>query len=459
MLAKLRYNFLHWNSYVDITKLAVPLVLSNAGLVFMQFADAMFLARYSSDAIAAAGMGGMVSWLISSLFIGIVGYTSVVTANNVGAGQENKIGIVNWQGMYLACVAGAITFLMGFGVEPLFRLIGHAPEIQVLEAEYLRVFLFGNVTFFLQAALSGFFSGRGDNFRLMAAQMFGQLMNVGLDYCMIFGEYGFPEWGVAGAAWATVISTGMSVAVMMFMFLMRKNRQRYHTHRWHLHMGIVGRLLRFGLASGIQMWIDAMVWTIFLLVIGRIGTVELAATSIAFRLNGLAFMPVVGLSRGMGTLVGQCHGARDFKGAIRYMCHGTMMSQVWMLFVALTFVLFPDTYFGMFSNDGQRGTVSFEEVVSTGRVLLYFVGAYCLGDAINIALSSALHSVGDTKWTSIVMSAITFVLAAVLIFAGYRRWGLYEIWTCATVFILILPPLWIYRIHSGHWKSIRVATD
>ena len=77
----------------------------------------------------------------------------------------------------------------------------------------------------------------------------------------------------------------------------------------------MGRLWRFGIANGIQMCIDAGLWSVFLLLVGRIGAVELSATAIAFRLNNLTIMPVIGLARGMSTLVGQRHGARDHSGA------------------------------------------------------------------------------------------------------------------------------------------------
>lgn len=455
----LRDYWLNPRKYMEITRLAVPLLLSNAGLVFMQFADAMFLAKYSPDAIAASGMGGMVSWMVSSLFVGIVGYTSVITANNIGAHQEDKVGCVNWQGIYLALMAGVLTVLLGFLTAPFFRLVGHAPEIQALESEYLRVLLFGNVVFFVQASLGGYFSGRGDNVRLMAAQMSGQALNVVLDYALIFGKWGLPEMGVTGAALATVLSGLLPIAIMLAYFLRRDARERYHTHHWRLHWGIMARLLRFGVASGIQMWIDAALWTLFLVIIGRLGTVELAATSITYRLNSLAFMPIIGLARGMGTLAGQRHGAREFQEVVAYICHCLVMSEIWMISIAATYALLPEWYFRMFSADGSRGTVDFAEVLATGKTLLRFVAVYCLGDACNIALSIGLHSVGDTRWTSIMMSIVTLILVAVLLYAGYAHWGLYPIWTAATVFILALPPIWIFRLRQGNWKAIRVATD
>lgn len=421
----------------------------------MQFVDTMFLAWHSPEGIAAAGFAGMLAWTFSSLIIGTVGYTGVVTANNVGAGLEQKIGPSIWQGILLACVGGLLTFLASFATGPFFRLVGHDIQIQAMESTYLRILLMGGVFHYAQVALAGFFSGRGDNFRLMAAQLIGQLVNIILDYCLIFGKFGFPKLGVAGAALATVAAAFVSLLLMGFMFLRHQHRQRYQSHCWRPHLPPIRQLLRFGLPSGMQMATDASLWSIFQLVIGRIGTVELAATAIVFRLNMLAFMPVLGISRAMATLVGQCHGRRDSRGVLEYLCHGTVVCQLWMMAIALTYALFPEQYLALFKSDG--GNIAFAEVAKTGVQLLRFVAIYCLADAINIALCSGLQAVGDTKWTSKVLIVASLILILILFYADFRNWGVMGIWAIVTVYIVVLPPVWYFRIRQGKWQKIRIV--
>jgi len=445
--------------YSEIIRLAVPLILSHAGFVLMGFTDGMFLAKYSPEAIAASGMSGMVNWLAASLFIGVVGYAGTITANNIGAKRESMIGTVIWQSVHLAIAFGALSFLLGFLAEPLFRIVGHDDIVRQYETEYLRIALFGNVTFFLSAALGGFMSGRGDNIRLMLAQLSGQLLNILLDYLMIFGHWGLPEMGVSGAALATVLSALLPSAILFFYFLRRGSRDRYHSGNWRINFSIMGRLWRFGIANGIQMCIDAALWSVFLLLVGRIGAVELSATAIAFRLNNLTIMPVIGLSRGMSTLVGQRHGSRDHDSAVMYICHGLALSELWMYIVGIAYVLFTEEFFDMFASSEHRGKVDFAEVRRIGCTLLMFVAGYSLFDAFNITLCSGLHAVGDTKWTSIVVCSITLAVTGTLFLVVRLGGGIYAIWTTATLFIVLLPIVWILRLRSDHWRHIRVATD
>ena len=335
--------------YNRLLRLSAPLVMSSSGYVLMQFTDAMFLSWYSPVAIAASGTAGMLSWLTTSLIIGTVSYTGTITANQVGAGQDDKIGSVNWQGLYLALFCGVITAFLGLGTDWFFKVVGHAEELRVLEAEYLKILLFGGALSFAQCSLSGFFSGRADNMRLMIAQLTGQIANVVMDYAMIFGKWGCPEMGVGGAAWATVLSNLFPLSMMLWWFFDHKNAERYKSRSdWRFRWSVAKQLLRFGLPSGFQMCMDAFLWTLFLLVIGRMGTVELAATTIAFRLNQLAFVPIFGVSRAISTLAGQSHGERNYKNALAYMGHGLVLCQIWMTFIAFTFAVFSRQYFMLF---------------------------------------------------------------------------------------------------------------
>ena len=445
--------------YSEIIRLSVPLILSHAGFVLMGFTDGMFLAKYSPEAIGASGMSGMVNWLVASLFIGVVGYAGTITANNIGAQREDMIGSVIWQSVYLAFAFGAVSFLLGFLAEPLYQLIGHDDVVRQYETDYLRIALFGNVTFFLSAALAGFMSGRGDNVRLMLAQLSGQLLNILLDYLMIFGHLGLPEMGVAGAALATVLSALLPSFILLCYFLRKSSRERYHSGKWRINVAIICKLWRFGIANGIQMCIDATLWSVFLLLIGRIGAVELSATAIAFRLNNLTIMPIIGLARGMSTLVGQRHGARDHDGAVMYICHGLALSELWMFAIGIAYVVFAGEFLDMFSTSEHRDAVDFAEVRRIGCTLLMFVAGYSIFDAFNITLSSGLHAVGDTKWTSIVVCSIILAVTGILVVIAHLGGGIYAIWTTATLFIVLLPIVWILRLRSGRWRHIRVATD
>ena len=279
-----------------------------------------------------------------------------------------------------------------------------------------------------------------------------------MDYAMIFGKWGCPEMGVGGAAWATVLSNLFPLSMMLWWFFGHENAERYKSRDdWRFRWSVAKQLLRFGLPSGFQMCMDAFLWTLFLLVIGRMGTVELAATTIAFRLNQLAFVPIFGVSRAISTLAGQSHGERNYKNALAYMGHGLVLCQIWMTFIAFTFAVFSRQYFMLFQSDSDLGGVHYSEVLAVGSKLMKLMATYTIADSINIALMSGLSAVGDTKWVFKVMAVATGLTVIAIILVDVFHWGLMTIWSFATIFIVSLPPMWYYRLRGGKWKEIRVA--
>jgi len=139
----------------------------------------------------------------------------------------------------------------------------------------------------------------------------GNIINMVLNYIMIFGHFGFPELGVKGAAIATLIATLFNLIVFAFVAINRDHETRYRIlSGWRLQLSLFLRLLRFGFPSGLQFFILYLSVSIFILLVGRLGTITLAATSIAFNINMLAFMPMVGFGMAVMILVGQYQGKK-----------------------------------------------------------------------------------------------------------------------------------------------------
>ena len=439
-------------------KLAIPLILSSAGLTFMQLADTLMLSWYSASGMAAAGTAGMCSWLIVCFFIGMLHYTSDMTANYVGAGAPEHIGSVIWQGNLLGLICG----LLLVGLCPLcpamFSWFGHAADVQAMEIGYFRIILCFAPFHCLQCSLSGFFSGRGDNHRLMAAQLTGQAVNVLLDYALIFGKLGLPRTGINGAAWATGIAQAVMFAILLILFLSKDNRSRYRTASpvWKSPV-IMRNLLRFGIPTGIRFFVDGLVWTLLLIFIGRLGTVELTASNIAFRINAVAFLPLIGLTEAMRAMTGKAHGRQDHAETIRCMVTGTLLCQAWMILVALSYLFFPSQYYGIFRSQDPAETLSFEEICAAGTIILRFIAANCFFDGINMALISGLQAVGDTRWTTLALSVAAGVLIVALTLTDLLHGGLLLIWLWASMYVILIAPIWIIRIRGGKWRHIKVA--
>lgn len=441
-------------SYRGILSLAFPLILSMSGHTLMQFVDAIFLSWFSPDAIAAVVPAGMTTWLLTSAFVGMAGYTGTFVAQYIGAGRPERAAHAVWQGIYCSIVSGVLLWLFIPFAPGLFSLVNHAAHIQVMEVRYFSITCMGAIFVIGASAVSGFFIGRGKTAVVMVVHLVGFAINVILDYCLIFGKAGCARLGIDGAAWATVGASAIVALLFVLIFLCRKNRHGWGTWKARdIEWNVAFRLLRFGFPNGFRFSIEMLAWTLFVFFIGRIGAVELSATNIAWRINGIAFFPVVGFSQAIAILVGKAQGAMQPGISWKVTWRGMFVSQIWMIALAVIFLVFPHQLFALFhaANPEADG-----EIARMGVVLLRFVALYCLLDACNYIFMGSLVAAGDTRWTLIVSAAL-HLLFTVALFA-VDRWGrtLMIEWTIATVFVMVQALFWMGRFLQGKWKTMQV---
>ena len=449
-----------WNrvgGYREVLVVAIPLILSTATWSIQHFVDRMFLTWYSPETIAAAMPAGMLSFTVISIFMGTAGYVSTFVAQYHGARRFHRIGPVLWQGIYISLFGGLVMLSIIPLAEPAFRLIGHSPQIQQHEIIYFQILCLGGGAYIGSYALSGFFSGRGKTWPVMWVNVATTVVNLVLDYALIFGYWGFPELGIMGAAIATVVAGIFSLLLFFILLFSGENDNRYHTRRgWRLEKDLLGRLLRFGFPSGVQFFLEIGAFTGFVLVVGRLGTASLAATNIAFNINTLAFMPMIGGGIAISVLVGQYLGAQKPDIAQTAVYSGFHLTFIYMASIAATYVLLPDLFVAPFAH--QADPEGFAEIYGYSVVLLRFVAIYCLFDTMNIIFCSAIKGAGDTRY---VMIMTTFLSVFILIIPVYLtvevlEAGLMVAWVFATAYVISLGVAFYLRFLGGKWRSMRV---
>jgi len=440
--------------WMQIVVLAMPLILSMAGVMVMQFVDALFLSWYSFEAIGAIVPASMGSYLIISPFQATAGYTSTLVAHYVGARNDHRAYAATWQGIYCAIFSGIIIAVVGFFAQPIFDFVGHDKNVQPLESIYFAISCWGAFPVVMASAISGFFTGRGKTGTVMVIQLSGILLNALLAYVLIFGKFGFPQWGMAGAAIATVSSQLFIALLLLGAFLMTKTT--VSVNAWadrFFNPALFMRLIRFGFPSGLRYGFEMLAWTVFIFIVGRVGVNELAASNIAFRLNGFSFFPVIGVGQAVAILVGQAQGRLDSARSVRVTYTGFIVSELWMITAALIFVFFPTELYGFFSGDGYG---DFDKIAKVGATLLQLMAVYCLMDAGNIIFVSALQAAGDTRWTMFFALVANGIFLAALVFADINKMGLWVEWCIATVFVMVVAMLWFFRFRGGKWRTIQV---
>ncbi|MCF8069101.1 MAG: MATE family efflux transporter [Desulfobacterales bacterium] len=443
--------------YREVLRIAFPLVLST-GLTAIQYVvDRIFLARYSAEAIAAALPAGLLNWAVMSLFYGMAQYVNTFTAQYYGADRMHRIGPALWQGIYIG-VFGGLFMLLLIPFSPfIYNLIGHDPLIRTFETEYFQILCMGGMPAMVSVAFSGFYTGRGNIWPVLGVSTLMTAANVILDYTMVFGNWGFPEMGIHGAGYATAIAALISCATYSFMTFSPGNNHRWKTlSGWRPDRKLFFRMIKYGFPYGVQMFMDLLGFTVFVLLVGRLGIVDLAATNIAFNINTLAFEPMLGAGMAASVLVGQYLGSDQPELAQRSAYSTFHICLLYMSIVSLSYVLVPDLYISLYAS--ERNAENFNRMRDLVIVLLRFVAVYSLFDAICIIGGSVLNGAGDTRFvmkTNLLSSMLILVIPTyvAIVLLGY---GLMTSWVLVTCYMIIISIIFSLRFLTGKWKDMRV---
>jgi MATE family multidrug resistance protein len=448
-----------WNcegGYREFFNLAFPLILSTSSWSIEHFIDRMFLTWYSPETVAAAMPSGMLNFTVMSLFLGTAGYVDTFVAQYYGAKQEKNIGPVVWQGVYVSLLGSLVLLLTIPFAGSVFGFFGHAPNIRHLETIYYNILSFGAFPAIATSALAGFYAGRGETMVVMWVNFIGTLVTIVFDYLLIFGKFGFPEMGMAGAAIATVLSGVATFTIYLAMLFKRANISKYDTINLRLNLDILKRIFKFGFPNGIQFLLDLTGFTTFIMIVGKLGTDNLAATNIALNINTIAFMPMIGCGIAVSVLVGQYLGKNQPDFAARSAYSGFHLTIAYMFSIAALFFFLPQIFIYPFAKGANSAEI--DQMVPTITYLLKFVAIYSIFDTMNMVFSSAIKGAGDTRFVMYILLLLSvFVLIIPSYFAIYvYHMGLYAAWAIASLYISLLGVLFYLRFLQGKWRSMRV---
>lgn len=440
----------------EVLRLAFPLIISNSFWTMQLTIDRVFLSQDNSELVAAAMAAGGVYWTCLTLLQTTAAYASTFVAQYLGAGRPERIGPVVWQSLYFSLGAGLAVLLLLPLTGPLAALGGHTPELQEMESIFLRCLCLAALPTLLMASATSFFLGRGRNWAVLLVNATGMAVNALLDYAWIFGHWGFPAWGIAGAGLATVSGAWASALLALWLLFRPQFRERYGTGRgWRFDPALFRRLLWFGLPGGLATAIECTALTVVLVILGRIGPAELAATSIAFTLNLLAFLPTMGIGQAVGVLVGRRLGENRADLAARSAWNGLALAWTMMTLIGLTLILLPDLYLAVFRS--PEHDAYWPQIAVFVPILLRFVAVYCLFDSMNLVFSFALKGAGDTRFTTLATLVLAWPLMVLPTCAAwYYGWGLLWSWVFISGYVIALALTFMVRFWRGRWKSMRV---
>jgi multidrug resistance protein, MATE family len=444
----------------EVLVMAYPLILGHMSFTIQTFVNRIFLTWYSAEAVAGAVTGLFATWSLIALFTGTGEYLTTFIAQYHGAGRPERIGPAVWQGIYFSLGSGLLVAALIPLAGPVFALAGHSPQLRDYEVTYAQILMAGTFPVVLMATLTTFFAGRGSTVVVLRVNVLVTAVNIVLDYLWIFGKGGFPRWGVAGAAWATVLSQVVGAAAYFFILMRPVFRETYGTlSGWRPDRALFGRLLRFGLPTGLQYSLEVGAFAIFMMIVGRIGTDELAASGLAFNLNMIVFMPMVGLAVGVSSLVGRYLGAGTPELAERTVRSAFAMSLGFMSLCGLLYVFGSGPLLAPYAAGADP--VAFASVAAIATVLLRFIAVYSIFDMMNLVFAAGLKGAGDTLYPlglTVVLSWAAMLVPAYVACIRYRG-GVYVAWSAASAYAVLLGLLMRRRFRAGRWKTLRVIEE
>lgn len=440
----------------ELLKLAAPLILSQSFMTVQVFLDTILLSWHDPLEMAASFPAVMWFWLPFGLLQVTAAYTSTFVAQYTGAGRRHRVGPAVWQGIHFSVVAGVLFLVVVPAAPFIIGVGGHSSTLQALEVTYLRCLAFAALPMLLMGAVNGFFSGRGQTWTVLGIEAFGTGVNVALALVLIFGRAGFPELGIAGAGWATVAGSWASALLALWLFVRPQNRTEFNTLAgWRPERALFGRLMKYGGPAGGQVFLDVLVFNVFVQMVGRLGEAATGATTLTVRLNMIAFLPMMGLGQAVCILVGQRLGGDRPDLAERSVYTGLRWTFGYMCIVAAVYLTLPELIVSLF--EGGRSPEQFAEVAALVPNLLVCVAIYSLADAVNFTFAFALRGAGDTRFVTLLTFCLAWPIMVVpTLVAVSLGASLYWAWGFATAHIFAMAVCFALRFRSGKWKTMRV---
>lgn len=448
-------NFDRW---IRILALAWPLIIANSFWNLQLTIDRIFLGMYSTEALGAAMAVMGVFWVPMALLQQTASYLTTFVAQYYGANEQEKIGECVWQAVYVCVVGGFLFMLLNFLSPMFFDFVGHPEAVRKFEIDYFNALSPSALPTAIVAAISGFFTGLGRTRTVIWLNFTGLVLNAIFAYVMVFGKFGCPEMGVVGAGYATALASYGAAAVGLYLIYTRENDRLYKIFKsWRLNWNLMKQYLKYGIPSGLQWALEGLAFTTFLIIMGRLknGEAALASSSIAVTVMMLSVLPSMGIAQAVMTLVGQGLGHKEPARAERATWDGIQVTCIYMVIVALTFVLIPQFYLSWFKN--EENMALWAAVSEIAPKLFRIVAIFTIFDSIYLNVSFALKGAGDTRFVSLVSLIVpwpTMVLPAYLLADGDGT--VVSAWAFVAVYSFAVTGILLWRFRTGRWKTMSV---
>ncbi|MCA1649547.1 MAG: MATE family efflux transporter [Acidobacteria bacterium] len=426
--------------------LAVPVVLAELGWMAMGIVDTLMVGRLSPEAIGAVGIGSSLFMAVGIFAMGLLLGLDTLVSQAFGAGRLDDCHRWLHHGIFTSVVLTVPLMLVLWAISAGLDGWGLDAGVLTLTKPYLDALTWSVLPLLLYASFRRYLQGMSVVRPVMAALVGANLINIVVNWVLIFGKFGAPALGVAGAAWATVFSRVVMAGYLGIVIVMRERASRPGLFETSLRIdvGWLRRLFMLGFPAAMQVTLEVGVFAAATALAGRLVPTQLAAHQIAINMAALTFMVPLGVASAGAVRVGHAVGRGDPGGAARAGWTALLFGTAFMACAAAAFLLMPRMLIGAFTTDPG--------VLATGVALLFVAAVFQLFDGLQGVATGVLRGLGDTRtpmlWNLAGHWAIGLPLGYALCFAfGLGVSGLW--WGLSTGLIICgiaLLTVWIRRV-------------
>lgn len=378
---------LPWPEARSVLRLALPIALTQIGMVLYGTVDMLFVGRLGPVAIGAVGLGAMTYFTGFVVGMGVVMGIDSHSSKAFGAGRPDLCGQLLVHTLAIALGVALPLFFAYAWAGPIFRAVGVAPEVVESAVGYIAILRWGVFPGLCFVACRQFLQSMNVTTPLVAAIVVGNVANAFLDASLVFGRWGAPALGVRGSAFATLGANLIMLSVAGWAAWSRLRAIDFRFHGWHRRLFV--DVISLGVPGGLQMLAEVAIFSLVTALAGRLGAVPMAAHQLTLNLASLTFMVPMGLSHAAAARVGQAVGRGDLRGAHASGRAATLMAMAFMACTGASFAAAPGLFLGLFGAGAP--------VIAIATPLLYCSAAFQVFDGAQAVLTGALRGLGETR--------------------------------------------------------------
>ena len=431
--------------------LSVPMVLEMLMESLFGIVNVFWVSRLGAEAIAIVGTTEALLVLVFGIAMGLSMATTALVARRVGEGDPAAAGHAGAQAILLGAavsiVLGVIAF---FGTSVLFTVMGAEPGVIAGGNGYGKIVLGSNLIIMLLFLINALFRGAGDATFAMRALWLGNLINLLLDPCFIFGLWFFPKMGVTGSAVATTIGRGAAVLYQLSLLFRQRGRVHITRAQWQPDWPLLGEIVRISIGGVFQYLIATASWMWLVRIVGYFGATAVAGYTVAMRIIVVTILPSWGMANAAATLVGQNLGAGKPERAEKSVWIAGFSNAVFLGLVTIVFLFLAAPLIRFFTGEAAvvRAGVACLQIVSYGYVFY----------AYGMVLTQSFNGAGDTLTPTWINLACywAFQLPLAYTLSLWAHWEAHGVFWAITIAesTLAVVALWAFR--KGKWKTVKV---